>query len=120
MADENGYEPARRPEDLSDLFLKRANAGDVAGVLALYEPDAVLAFPPGQLTRGHERIREVYRDFLASGPVLGSAGQLPAIVNGDIALTTTRLPGGGATTEIARRQPDGSWRWVIDQPSILS
>ena len=120
MADESEYEPARRPEDLSDFFLKRANAGDVDGVVALYEPDAVLAFPPGQLTRGHDRIHEVYRDFLASGPVLGSAGQMPAIVNGDIALTTTRLPGGGATTEIARRQPDGSWRWVIDQPSILS
>lgn len=120
MADEIEYEPARRPEDLSDFFLKRANAGDVEGVVALYEPDAVLAFPPGQLTRGHEQIREIYRDFFATAPVLGSAGQMPAIVNGDIALTTTRLPGGGATTEIARRQPDGSWRWVIDQPSILS
>jgi hypothetical protein len=31
-----------------------------------------------------------------SYPALASAGQMPAIVNGDIALTTTRLPGGGA------------------------
>jgi hypothetical protein len=44
----------------------------------------------------------------------------PAIRNGDLALTSTRLPGGGATVEIARRQPDGSWRWVIDQPAVLS
>jgi hypothetical protein len=29
------------------------------------------------------------------------------------------LPGGGATVEIARRQPDGSWRWVIDQSAVL-
>jgi hypothetical protein len=22
--------------------------------------------------------------------------------------------------EVARRQPDGSWRWMIDQPALLS
>jgi hypothetical protein len=42
------------------------------------------------------------------------------IRNGDLALTSTRLPAGGATVEVARRQPDGSWRWVIDQPAVLS
>jgi hypothetical protein len=36
----------RRPEDLSDLFLQRASAGDVEAVVALYEPEAVLAFWP--------------------------------------------------------------------------
>ena len=35
------------------------------------------------------------------------------------ALTSTRLPGGGATVEVARRQPDGTWLWVLDQPNIL-
>jgi ketosteroid isomerase-like protein len=113
------HEPPRRPGDLSDFFLERANAGDVQGVVALYEPDAVLAFPPGQLAVGHKQIRAVYAEFLADGPVLGSAGQRQAIVHGDIALTSTLLPGGGATAEIARRQPDGTWRWVIDQPSVL-
>jgi len=44
----------------------------------------------------------------------------PVIRHGDLALTSTRLPGGGATAEVARRQPDGSWRWVIDQPALLS
>jgi ketosteroid isomerase-like protein len=101
------------------LFLQRANAGDVEAVVALYEPDAVLAFPRGRLAVGHEQIRAVYAEFLASRPALGSAGQRPALVNGDIALTSTLLPSGGATVEIARRQPDGTWRWVIDQPSVL-
>jgi ketosteroid isomerase-like protein len=120
MTEEAGHEPAKRPEDISDLFLERANAGDVEGLVALYEPDAVLAFPPGQLTVGHEQIRAAYAEFLAGRPTLGSTGQRPAIVNGDLALTSTRLPSGGATVEIARRQPDGTWLWVIDQPSILS
>jgi ketosteroid isomerase-like protein len=113
-------EPAAQPEDLGRYFLERANAGDVEGLVALYEPGAVLAFPPGRLATGHDQIRQVYAELLASRPSFGSAGQHPVIRNGDLALTSTRLPGGGATVEVARRQPDGSWRWVIDQPAVLS
>jgi hypothetical protein len=40
--------PAVEPEDLDRMFLERANAGDVDGVVALYEPNAVLGFPPGR------------------------------------------------------------------------
>lgn len=47
-----GRPKAENPADLARLFLDRANAGDVAGVVALYEADAVLAFPPGQITVG--------------------------------------------------------------------
>ncbi|HUB21832.1 MAG TPA: nuclear transport factor 2 family protein [Streptosporangiaceae bacterium] len=112
-------EPAAQPEDLSRYFLERANAGDVEGLVALYEPGAVLAFPPGRLAAGHEEIRKAYADLLADRPSFSSAGQQPVIRNGDLALTSTRLPGGGATVEVARRQPDGSWRWVIDQPAVL-
>ncbi len=111
--------PATQPEDLGAFFLERANAGDVEGLVALYEPDAVLAFPPGRLAAGHEEIRRVYAALLADRPTFSSAGQQPTITHGDLALTSTRLPGGGATVEVARRQPDGSWRWVIDQPALL-
>jgi hypothetical protein len=27
--------------------------------------------------------------------------------------------GGNATVEVARCQPDGTWLWLIDQPSVL-
>jgi ketosteroid isomerase-like protein len=111
--------PAAQPEDLGPLFLERANAGDVEGLVALYEPGAVLAFPAGRLATGHEEIRAVYAELLTGRPQFSSAGQQPVIRNGDLALTSTRLPGGGATVEMARRQPDGSWRWVIDQPAVL-
>jgi ketosteroid isomerase-like protein len=112
-------EPAAKPEDLGKYFLERANAGDVEGLVALYEPGAVLAFPRGRLAAGHEEIRQVYTELLADKPTFASAGQQPVIRNGDLALTSTRLPGGGTTVEVARRQPDGTWRWVIDQPSVL-
>jgi ketosteroid isomerase-like protein len=45
-------ERALRPEDLDRLFLERANAGDVDGVVDLYEPGAVLVVPPGRLAVG--------------------------------------------------------------------
>jgi len=43
----------------------------------------------------------------------------PAIRNGDIAITSTTRAG-NATVEVARRQPDGTWLWMIDQPSVLA
>jgi ketosteroid isomerase-like protein len=108
---------AQQPEDLDRLFLERANAGDVDGVVNLYEPDAVLAFPPGHLAAGRSAIREVYADLLAGRPRL--TGEIrPAIRHGDIAITSTARPG-NATVEVARRQPDGTWLWLIDQPSVL-
>jgi len=113
------HEHATQPEDLSRFFLERANAGDVEGLVALYQPDAVLAFPPGQITVGRAAIREVYATLLSTRPTFTSQEQRPALRNGDLALTSTRLPGGGATVEVARRQPDGTWLWVLDQPNIL-
>ncbi|MEV7957464.1 hypothetical protein [Streptomyces sp. NPDC088141] len=46
-----------------------------------------------------------------------SAAAAPLIM-GDLALTTTRI-GNTSTAEVARRQDDGTWRWVIDRPDVL-
>jgi hypothetical protein len=37
-----------------------------------------------------------------------------------LALGSTRLNDGGVTAEVARRQPDGTWRWVIDQWNVIA
>lgn len=110
--------PAREPEDLERFFVQRASAGDVEGVVALYEPDAVLAFPPGELTVGTDAIRAVYAKLLVNPPQFQGTIR-PAIRAGDLALTVTNRPG-NATAEVARRQPDGTWRWLIDQPIVLA
>lgn len=107
---------AMQPEDLGRMFAERASAGDVAGLVALYEPEAVLAGQDGA-ARGHDAIRARLEQFLAGAPTLSGTVR-PAVRNGDLALTSTGFPG-GATAEIARRQPDGSWLWVADQPRIL-
>jgi len=109
---------ATEPNDLGRYFVERANAGDVDGLVALYEPDAVLAFPPGSLATGHAEIRKVYEQFVAAAPVLSPIRQHPALVSGDLALTAATLDTGDVVVEIARRQPDGSWLWAADQPAL--
>ncbi len=119
MTMDEGREKAERPEDITRLFRQFVAAGDFAGLATLYEPDAVLALPPGEETRGNEAIAEVFRQLLSKRPAGGSGGQpQPVLRCGDLALTSTRLPDGRVTAEIARLQADGSWRWVIDQPSM--
>ncbi len=108
---------AGQPEDLGRFFVERANAGDVDGLVALYERDAVLALPDGEVAVGAAQIREFYQQFLAARPVLTGASQ-PALRRGELALTSTRFSG-GATAEVARRQPGGSWLWLMDQPGML-
>lgn len=111
--------PAHDPNDLGAYFIERGNAGDLDGLVALYEPDALLAFPPGATSRGHAEIRKVYEQFVAAAPVLEPGRQHPALVCGELALTVSTLTTGEMAVEIARRQPDGSWLWVLDQPMLL-
>jgi hypothetical protein len=108
---------AMEPEDLGRLFLDRANAGDEAGVVALYEPGAVLAVASGGVAIWTEAIRRLYEQLLADRPRF-SGEVRSALRIGDLALTSTRFPG-GATAEIAPRQRDGRWLWIADQPSIV-
>ena len=110
---------ATDPNDLARFFVDRANAGDVEGLVALYEPNAVLAFPEGTIAEGHAEIRAVYEDFLARSPVLSPGRQRAPLVSGDLALTATELPTGAVTVEIAHRQPDGHWLWAVDQPTFI-
>ncbi|MGH3943350.1 MAG: YybH family protein [Pseudonocardiaceae bacterium] len=120
MSGDGPWTPARRPENLGEFFVERANAGQVEGLVALYEPDAVLALPTGEVAIGRVAIRQFYQQLLADRPTFATGGQRPALINCEVALTSTRLPGGGATAEIARCQPDDAWLWTIDQPNVLA
>jgi ketosteroid isomerase-like protein len=113
-------ERAVRPESLSRLILERLNAGDVDGLTALYEPNAVLALPDGEIATGSDEIRRAYERLVADRPMFEPGIQQPTLVSGDLALTSTRLANGAVTVEVARRQPDGTWLWVIDQPNVVS
>ena len=109
------HKPAKHPDDLEKFFVERANAGDVEGLLALYEPNAVLAVGQVKIAVGLAQIREFLARFLENRPRLDPSEQARTLVSGDLALTSSRLSNGEITAEIARRQPDGRWLWVVDQ-----
>src|SRR5262245_42070545 len=118
MSATENREPARDPQDLERLLVTRQRAGDVEGMLVLFEPDAVIDSGGGRLTRGTEAIRAFYTELVASGRKFEFGEQRPALISGDLALTSTQSVNGSITSEVARRQSDGTWLWVIDKYSV--
>jgi uncharacterized protein (TIGR02246 family) len=112
---------ALRPEDLTRLFVERSNAGDAEGVALLYEEDAVLAYPPGSQTVGRAAIHALWEKVLANRPHFDQEAPLPTLLSGDIALTSTPPKDeAGARAQVVRRQIDGSWLRVLDQPEFTT
>ncbi|RQO46345.1 DUF4440 domain-containing protein [Rhodococcus sp. KBW08] len=110
---------AETPEDIARLFVQFANAGDADAVAGLYEENAVMAFPPGSLTVGRTAIRDVISQMLAAAPTFTVEEALPTVISGDLAMTSTKPSDGtGGRTQVARRQPDGSWLRVLDRPEL--
>jgi ketosteroid isomerase-like protein len=112
------HEPAGDPQDLERFLVARQQAGDTDGMVALFEADALIHAYDGRVLHGHDQMRAYYREIAAAGRVFAMGKQQPALVNGDLALTSTRSLSGSVTAEVARRQPDGTWLWVIDQYEI--
>jgi len=109
---------AHDAQELERLLVARQNAGDVDAIAALYEPEAVLDDNEGRVIRGREEIRKFFAELVASGRKFAMGKQQPAMVCGDLALTSTRSANGSVTAEVARRQNDGTWLWVIDRFEI--
>ena len=113
------------PEEMNAAFAAAVRSGDVEQVLALYEPDALLAPQPRARARGHEEIRAALTALVAIGGTIEShnnyclqVGEL-ALLQGEWRLQTNAPDGsplelGSRTAEIVRRQPDGSWLYVVD------
>lgn len=110
---------AREPEDLTRLFVERANAKDAEGLAALYEEDAVMAYPPGETTVGRAAIQAFWEQALPHMPHVEPEEPLPTLRSGELALTSTPPSDGtGARAQVVRQQPDGSWLRVLDQPEF--
>ncbi|MGH6820810.1 MAG: hypothetical protein ACREDU_08125, partial [Methylocella sp.] len=82
------------------------------------EPHAVVDCGEGRLIRGRDAIGAFYVELVATGRKFEFGVQQPALISGDLALTSTRSADGSVTAEVARRQSDGTWLWVIDQYRI--
>lgn len=115
----SGEARAIEPEDVTRLVAERLNAGDAAGVAALYEPQAVLAYPPDRPTTGREGIQAIYQHMADAGVRFAIETPLPTVRFEDLALTSTRSADNtGVRVQVLRRQPDGSWLRIIDRPEV--
>ncbi len=71
------HEPALSPDDLEKFFILRANAGDVEGLVALYEPNAVIAGGNGQIVIGTEAIHRFFCWTARNSTSIRARGTIP-------------------------------------------
>ena len=118
------------PTDAAQLpasLAERLAAGDLDGALALYEPEATFAPQPGAQVSGLDASRDALTQFSALHPTLD--GEVEKVLEaGGVALVTNRwtlrgtgpdgapLEMGGVSADVMRRQPDGTWRILVDDP----
>ena len=115
---DSGMDPAEIHRSVENAF----TAGDADALVALYEEDAAMATPDGTFVRGRDAIREQWSGFVALGGRIQMVTR-HAVAVGDTALLSNEWHFEGAgmefssrTSEVARRQPDGTWKYVIDHP----
>jgi uncharacterized protein (TIGR02246 family) len=98
------------------------NTQDIDGLMALYAEDASMVLVDGSVVTGLSAIREEWAGILAMNGHISLRSRF-AIATGDLAVLSnewTFVVDGerisSVTSEVARRQPDGRWLYVIDHP----
>src|SRR4051794_11391538 len=119
--------PTATPEQVLESIVSGINAGNLESLMPLYESDAAFATRPGSLAPGAPGVREALTGFIAMNGKL-DLEVTRVLEAGDLALVIgvwtfdgmgpdgepVRLAARNA--DVLRRQPDGTWRFVIDNP----
>jgi uncharacterized protein (TIGR02246 family) len=118
---------AKTPAEIDDLLGKALADGDGAAALALYEPGATFVNEGSAIT-GTDAIRAVLDGFAALRPRV--AMNVVAVSKiGDVAVLYNDWSGKGSTPageavelagraiEVVRKQPDGTWKYIFDDPN---
>lgn len=116
--------PATSPEQLSQLFSQAIGRGDLEAVMALYEPGAVFLTQSGDLRSGTDAIRQEMAPLADMKPEF-KINVDKVVSSGDITLmystwSVSNPQSSGRAIEVARRQPDGTWLYVVDDPNTFS
>ena len=118
---------AATPHQVLESIVSGINSGDLESLLPLYETDAAFVPEPGTLAHGESGIGESLNGFIAMNGTLDLKVTRVLEVD-DLALVigVWSFDGTGPDGEpvrlesqnadVLRRQTDGSWRFVIDNP----
>ena len=114
------------PQDAHRQWEKLFNAGDLEGLLEMYEKDVVLFTQPGQHVSGLDAVRETLQMFIdmdakftLQDATIGQSGDIALVMSPWTA--TAKGPEGpmdmaGTTSDVLVRGADGRWRFKIDNP----
>ena len=112
--------PAKSPEEICGLFQRYMAEGDIEALLGIYDPEAVILNQSGEVKKGQGLREQLARSAAAKTQFDFNIRQV--IQSGDIALMHTDWKVSSSqqrfvyAIEVARRQPDGTWRWLIGDP----
>ncbi len=127
MTSPTAQKTVRTPQEMHGVFKEYLDAGDLDGIMSLYEAGASMVTATGTVT-GLTAVRENLAPFIG---MKAKVDFQPAMVaqSGDIALVHAAWTGtgtgpdgeiamSGITAEVVRKQADGSWRYLIDNPGM--
>ncbi len=114
---------ATEPGHVIEQFTRYFNSGDIEGLASLYEDGAAFIPEPGTVVSDTAGLRSALQGFLDTKGTI-TIVSTSAVVKGDLALTHSHwrldVPGGEpmehTSAEVARRQPDGTWKYALDNP----
>ena len=101
---------------------------DISTVMDSYEPQAVVVFEPEAPVGDPAQLKEMFASIAALDPAFGYTNGHEVIVTGDVAIhiapwkMSARTPDGldinqaGLSVAVLRKQADGRWKIVIDNP----
>ena len=114
--------PAYKPQEIHMLFVEAFNHADVEALVSLYESDATLVIGGDNVT-GRDGVRVAYQAILADGGRMEletrrvvQSGEGLAVLHASWTLHRDGQARPGMSTEVVRRQSDGTWLFVIDEP----
>ena len=111
---------ARHPDELPLVFQHHLNASELDGLLANYYADnAVYAPLPGTAVSGDDLRAAVARLVTLAASIDITVRHV--LTTGDTALIVldweiSAAGISGTATDVARRQEDGTWRCIVDNP----
>jgi uncharacterized protein (TIGR02246 family) len=118
-------------QGVSDAYTRlfgALNAADLDATIACFEPRACFKSKSGRIARGAAELREVYRITFAGKPRMEFTIRKVIPAGDDLALVVVEwrskaVSAAGEVRQLAataadilRRQPDGAWKFVLDNP----